>query len=155
MIDTRSGQRVWQHGGSINGFDSQVTMFPDKHLAVIILDNRSGAPLNGIISLVALRVAGVTPAPPPPAPEERVGTAAERAQVVGRYRMGTTSVEIVESNDSLVFVQGTRSPARLAGTEQIVVAPVGSPKVTLLLVRGADGRVEYLHQGLRALARQP
>ena len=45
--------------------------------------------------------------------------------------------------------------ATFLGDERLVIAPPQGAKVTLLLVRGADGRVEYLHQSLRALARQP
>ena len=155
MISQRADGRVWQHGGSINGFDAQVTMFPDKKLAVILIDNRSGAPLQGITDLVAREVAGMAPTPPPTLPEERVATAAERAQLVGTYVMGTTRVELLEQEGALVLRQGMTAPVRLVGADRLVVTPPGGAKLTLLLVRGADGRVEYLHQGLRAIARQP
>jgi hypothetical protein len=41
------------------------------------------------------------------------------------------------------------------GDDRIVVTPAQGAPATIILVRGADGRVEYLHQGLRARARQP
>jgi CubicO group peptidase (beta-lactamase class C family) len=155
-IGTRGADRVWQHGGAINGFDATVTMFPDRKLAVILFDNRSGSPLQGVIDLVAKEVAGITPPAPPTVPAERVPSAAERALVVGTYKQGTTSVTLFEEDGALKFRQGPGVlPATLAGDERLVLTPPMGEKITLLLVRGADGRVEYLHQSLRALARQP
>lgn len=156
MIQRSGEELVWQHGGSINGFDAQVTMFPERKLAIVVLDNRSGAPLQGVTDLVAREAAGVQRPPTPALPDERVATPAERAQLVGRYAMGNTRVELFEEGGELKFRQGPVTlPVRLVGDERIVVTPPGGAKVTLLLVRGADGRVEYLHQGLRAIARQP
>lgn len=154
-LDTRNGARVWQHGGSINGFDAQVTMFPDRKVAVIVIDNRSGQPMQGLIDLVAKATMGLTPPAPPVLPDDRVGTPAERALVVGTYKQGTTTVQVVEENGGLVLVQGGRAPAKLIGDDRLVaIAPNGN-RTVLLLVRGANGRVEYLHQGLRSIARQP
>jgi len=155
MIDTRSGTRVWTHGGSINGFDAQVAMFPDRKVAVLVFDNRSGAPLQGLTDLVAKATMGLTPPAPPALPADRVGTPAERAQVVGTYKMGTTTLQFVEENGGLAFVQGTRAPAKLIGDDRVVVVAPNGARTVFVLVRGAGGRVEYLHQGLRSLARQP
>lgn len=155
-IGTRGADRVWQHGGAINGFDATVTMFPDRKLAVILFDNRSGSPLQGVVDLVAKEVAGISPPAPPTVPAERVPSAAERALVVGTFKQGTTSVTLFEENGALKFRQGPGVlPATLAGDDRLVLTPPAGDKITLLLVRGADGRVEYLHQSLRALARQP
>ena len=155
-VGTRGAEKIWQHGGAINGFDATVTMFPDRKLAIILFDNRSGSPIQGVIDLVAKEVAGITPPTPPVTPAERVPTAAERAQLVGTYKQGTTSVTLFEENGALKFRQGPGVlPATLAGDERLVLTPPMGDKITLLLVRGSDGRVEYLHQSLRALARQP
>lgn len=155
-IASTDGRRVWQHGGSINGFDAQVTMFPDQKLAVIVLDNRSGAPMQGLTDLVAGLAAGLAPAKPPVLPDEREATAAERAQLVGTYKQGNTVLRIFEDAGVLKFQQGMlTAPVRLVGDERLVIVPPQGAKITLLLVRGADERVEYLHQSLRAIARQP
>ena len=156
MIGTSTtGERIWQHGGAINGFDAQVTMFPDRKVAVIVLDNRGGAPMQGLVDLVASHTMGITPPAEPKLAEDRVGTPAERALVVGTYAMGSTKVQIVEENGALVFLQGAKAAAKLVGEDRLAIVGPGGERTVLLLVRGANGRVEYLHQSLRALARQP
>lgn len=155
QLGARGSERVWQHGGAINGFDAQVLMFPDRKLSVVILDNRSGAPLQGIVDLVTREVAGIAPPPQPVFPAPRVATIVERRQLVGVYAQGLSRMEIAVEGDTLVMKRGhTVSGVRLIGEERIrVTSPTGS--MTVLLVRNASGRVEYLHLGLRALARQP
>jgi len=155
-VGTRGTERIWQHGGAINGFDASVTMFPDRKIAVILFDNRSGSPIDGVIDLVVKEVAGITPVAPPVVPAERTPSAAERAQLIGTYEQGRTIVVLFEENESLKIRQGGGVLlVMLAGDDRLVIVPPVGDKTTLLLVRGANGRVEYLHQSLRALARQP
>jgi CubicO group peptidase (beta-lactamase class C family) len=155
-VGTRGTDRVWSHGGSINGFDASVVMFPDRKLSVILFDNRSGNPINGVIDLVAKEVAGITPAAPPAVPAERVPTAAERALAIGTFKQGNVVITLFEDNGALKFRQGAGvMPVTLAGDDRIVMTPPVGEKISLLVVRGPDGRVEYLHQSLRSLARQP
>ncbi len=155
-VGTRGTDRVWTHGGSINGFDASVVMFPDRKLSVILFDNRGGSPINGVIDLVAKEVAGITPPAAPDVPAERVPTAAERALVVGTFKQGNVFITLFEENGALKFRQGAGVlPVALAGEERIVMMPPVGEKISLIVVRGADGRVEYVHQSLRSLARQP
>jgi CubicO group peptidase (beta-lactamase class C family) len=156
MVSGQSGRRVWRHGGAINGFDAMLTMYPDLELAIVVHDNRGGSPLNGIESLVYGAVSGETPPPPTPAAEPRAPNATERAQLVGHYRIVRQNIEIVASNDSLVFLQnGMRMPVQLIGADRMRITPPvpGAQPLTLILVRDASGRVEFLSQGLRAIPR--
>ncbi len=155
-VEEVGGQRIWQHGGAINGFDAQVTMFPDRKVAVILLDNRSGAPFRGVIDLAAQRVAGIAPPAPPAAPAERDATADERAALVGIYRHGNVTVTLVEKDGALAIEQrGSTAPVKLAGDDRLVIVPPQGERVTLLYVRDAAGKVIALHQGLRAIPRVP
>ncbi len=156
-VGRSAGERVWAHGGSINGFDAQVTMFPDRKLAVLVFDNRSGSPLRGIVDLVARAAAGIEPEPPAPEPAPVTLDAAGRARIVGTYAQGHTRIELADEGDALVLRQGTNTfPATLMGNDELVVSYPGGSELRVLLVRGAaGGRVEFLHRGLRALARQP
>jgi CubicO group peptidase (beta-lactamase class C family) len=155
IVGQVNGRRVWQHGGSITGFDATVTMLPDERFAIVVLDNRSGAPLSGLTRIAAEAVTGVTLPTPPAPPAERVATARERAELVGRYGMGAINVEIATQGDSLVFRQnGASLGVRMQGDDVVVVKMPGTmPSVSLLIVRDASGRVTYLHQSLRAIPR--
>jgi CubicO group peptidase (beta-lactamase class C family) len=154
-IGTTFGTRIWQHGGAINGFDANVTMFPDKRISIVVLDNRSGNPIGGLNTLIAREVAKlVAPAPSePPAP--RAPTAAERAAIAGSYAQGRRRMDFAADGNTLVFRQGSVAlPVQMVGTDRITFTPPGGSPTTMILVRDAQGRVAYLHQGLRALARQ-
>lgn len=156
MTARQDGRVVWQHGGSINGFDALVTMLPAERFALVVVDNRSGAPFSGLTRIAAEAVAGVLLPTPPAPPEERMPTAAERDLLVGRYALGpAVSLEIAVSGDTLSFRQGGASLGlRMLGDDRVRVKTPGTmPPVVLMLVRDASGRVVYLHQGLRAIPR--
>lgn len=155
-VGTQGAERVWSHGGSINGFDADVTMYPDRKLAVLVFDNRSGADLRGITEFVVREAAGIEPAPAPAKPTPVDLDAAARARLVGSYAQGRVRVVITDTGDALAVRQGTSQvPAMLMSNDELVVTYPGDTERRLRLVRGADGRVEYLHTSLRALARQP
>jgi CubicO group peptidase (beta-lactamase class C family) len=156
MVGTARGERVWQHGGAINGFDAQVVMLPDKKVSVVLIDNRSGSPLEGIIDRVLKDVAGVTPAERPATPTEVEADAATRAQLVGRFAQGGLRLEIAEQDGKLVLRQGGGTiPATMLSDGRLrAKLPNGSTQ-EFVLVRGDGGRVEYMHRGLRSIARQP
>lgn len=156
-ISKRGETRLWSHGGAINGFDAQVVMFPDHKLSVVLIDNRGGSPLTGIIDLVAKEAAGIAPPTPPAAATEVALDAAGRAKLVGRYAQGRTRLEISEEAGKLMLTQGPgKMPVTLMSDERLrVTLPNGQTQSTIMVVRGADGRAEFLHQGLRSIARQP
>ena len=154
-VGTTFGTRTWQHGGAINGFDANVMMFPDKRVAVVILDNRSGNPVAGLTDLVAREVARLAVATPNAPPTPRTPTVEERDAIAGTYAQGRRRVEFAIDGDALVARQGPVTwPAEMIGTERVRFTPPGGSPTTMVLVRDAQGRVAYLHQGLRALVRQ-
>jgi CubicO group peptidase (beta-lactamase class C family) len=55
VIREQDGATWWGHSGSITGFDAEVVMRPDRRRAVVLIDNRAGAPLQGVID-AALRL---------------------------------------------------------------------------------------------------
>lgn len=155
-VSSRDGTRMWSHGGSINGFDAQVTMFPDRKLAVLVFDNRSGNPMNGIVDAAARLAAGLVPpraaeATSPP----RDATPAERAAIAGSYRNGAVRIDLADQDGKLVARMGaTTFPVQITAEDRIAIAtPQG--RRPFLLVRDSDGKVAYLHGSLRSLARQP
>ena len=81
----------------------------------------------------------------------------ERALLVGTYRMGRISVEILESAGALKLRQGGQAEVdvRLVGEDRIALLLPGGGRQVIIVVRDADGRAAYLNQGMRSLARQP
>lgn len=154
-IDSLYGTRVWSHGGAINGFDANVTMFPDRRVAVVILDNRGGNPIVGLTPLVAREVARLAVTEPPALPAPRTPSAAERTALAGAYLQGRTRFDLEVRGEQLVLRRGDATlPVQMIGTDRITFATPGGAATTMVLVRDAQGRVAYLHQSLRALARQ-
>lgn len=154
-IGSSFGTRLWAHGGSINGFDANVTMFPDKRLSIVILDNRSGSPMTGLTPFVARELGKLAVTPPSDPVAPRMPSAAERAAIAGVFSQSRRRVDLMVHNDTLMFRQGAVTlPVQMIGTDRITFTPPGSGPTTMILVRDAQGRVAFLHQGLRAMARQ-
>ena len=147
------GVRVVEHGGSIHGFGALVRMVPEQQFAVITLTNRSGGqlPRTALAAMeLFLPLAKVTDSKAT-AP---AFTKTDLKDLPGRYAQGPNVIEISERNGKLYLRQGAAehlvekvSDSRFSfGAQQ---------KREFAVVRGATGRVEYLHTALRALARQP
>lgn len=155
-VGTANGRRTWSHGGTFDGFNAQVTMFPAERAAVIVLDNRTGSAVDEVVPFALRLAAGIAPAPAAAPAAPREPTPEERAALAGTYRQGRVTMRLADEGGSLRLVQGTRSLAvRLTGPDQLTAtAPDGSP-LRVIAVRDADGRVAYLLRSSRALARQP
>jgi CubicO group peptidase (beta-lactamase class C family) len=154
LVVGRSGtDRVWTHGGSINGYNASITMLPDRKAAVIVLVNGPGAGIDAIES-AALRMAVGYSAPKVSAPAAREATAAERAALVGRYAQGRNVLEVLEQDGVLKVKQGVAvMNAKLVGTnELLVIPPQGAARH--FYVRSENGRAAYVYSGSRAFARQ-
>jgi CubicO group peptidase (beta-lactamase class C family) len=156
VIGQKDGVRVWEHGGSINGFDAILAIWPERRAALVVIDNRSGTPLTEIDRFMREMVLRLPTRPTPTPMTPRLGTTEEQRALVGSYATGATRVSIAAGSDTLRFTQGPVTlPLLLLGADKIrVMPPMGDP-IDLLLVRDRSGKVTYLHQGLRALARQP
>ncbi|MBX3173695.1 MAG: beta-lactamase family protein [Gemmatimonadaceae bacterium] len=151
-----SGERFYQHGGAINGFDALLTMFPDKRLAVVVLDNRGGNPMPAISAQFAKEFGGVPfTVPSDSLPPGRKPTAAEARAMAGVYAMGRTQLELKVEGDSVILQQGiARLPVLMLSENSFFIKPPMGDRQTLWLIPGPDGRIAYLSASLRALARK-
>lgn len=154
LVVGRSGKdRVWTHGGSINGYSSSVTMLPDRRTAVIVLVNGPGSGIAAIEAAALQMAVGYTAAKLT-APAPRDANAAERAALVGRYAQGRNVLEVLELDGVLVVKQGAAvMKAKLVGANTLLVTPPQGSAMQLY-VRSENGRAAYLYMGSRALARQ-
>ena len=61
-VDVYRGMRRVHHGGGIDGFITEVALFPDQHLGVVVLSNSSSVGLSGTLAkTVADRMLGLAP----------------------------------------------------------------------------------------------
>lgn len=154
LVVGRSGQdRVWTHGGAINGYNARITMLPNRKAAVIVLVNGPGLGIDAIES-AALQMAVGYAQVKVTAPAPREANATERAALVGRYAQGRNVLEVLEQDGVLKVKQGVAvMSAKLVGAQELVATPLqGSPMH--LYVRSENGRAAYLYAGSRAFARQ-
>lgn len=50
MVDSYRGRKRVHHGGNIDGFSAETTLFPDDAIGVVALANMNGSPLPGLIA---------------------------------------------------------------------------------------------------------
>jgi CubicO group peptidase (beta-lactamase class C family) len=154
LVVGRSGQdRVWTHGGSINGYNASITMLPDRKAAVIVIVNGPGAGIDAIESAALQMAVGYTE-PKVSAPAPREANATERAALVGRYAQGRNVLEVLEQDGALTVKQGVAvMTAKLVGANELLVTPPQGA-ARHIYVRSENGRAAYLYAGSRAYARQ-
>ncbi|QJR35498.1 serine hydrolase domain-containing protein [Gemmatimonas groenlandica] len=154
LVVGRSGKdRVWTHGGAINGYNASLTMLPDRKAAVIVLVNGPGSGIDAIES-AALQLAVGYSQPKVAAPVARDANAAERAALVGRYAQGRNVLEVLEQDGALKVKQGLSvMSAKLVGANELLVTPPQGAALHLY-VRSENGKAAYLYAGSRAFARQ-
>jgi CubicO group peptidase (beta-lactamase class C family) len=49
MVETYRGHRRVEHGGAIDGFTAETCLFPDDGMGIIVLTNKNGTPIPGLI----------------------------------------------------------------------------------------------------------
>jgi CubicO group peptidase (beta-lactamase class C family)/imidazolonepropionase-like amidohydrolase/Tol biopolymer transport system component len=132
FLDSLSGRPVFQHGGSWQGFRTQLSRFEGADLTVIVLTNLGSADPMRIANAIAATVdSSLTPAPVPtraiadtaPARTERV-----RA-LLAKTAAGTLAVSDFE------FVRATTLP-RLRDGYAALLGPLGSLRRLELLDEG-------------------
>jgi CubicO group peptidase (beta-lactamase class C family) len=148
------GVHVIEHGGSIQGFGALLRMVPEQQFAVIVLTNRTGAVLPKSLEAAMEQLLPLAPRTASKA-STAAFTPADLRGWPGRYTHGPNVIEILEHDRKLFLKQGgAEFPLQKLADSRFEITQNGQPR-EYVIVRGANGRVEYLHTGLRALARQP
>ena len=110
MVTTQDGMKVVEHGGGIEGFNTNLIYVPEKRICIVVLANVNGsAPgqMGGQLLDVALGKTVVLNSERKPVPI----TQAESAKFVGVYDLGPTfALTVAQAGDGLT-VQGTGQPA--------------------------------------------
>jgi CubicO group peptidase (beta-lactamase class C family) len=106
IVDSTHGRLTTAHGGGIHGFTSYLLRFPQEELAVILLDNTSGASLAKIANSLAAIVLNEPYEVPSPKKEIKVDEAIMQ-QYVGTYQLMPTFSIVVSVRDKRLFAQAT------------------------------------------------
>jgi CubicO group peptidase (beta-lactamase class C family) len=155
VMFTDRGVRLIEHGGTLGGSATDFVMAPDRHVAVIVFANRTSHLTRTVDKALEIALS-LPPRGAPPTPMAL--SEAEASEYVGRYAQGIGSVtEVVRTENGIGLRIGT-TPVPLTRIEKdafMVRFPGFTDPIRLEFVRGADGRVEYLHNRMRALTRMP
>ena len=153
------GKTLVGHGGSLKGVSSQIGWVPQLGIGGVVLSNLVDIPSEGVwVSGVNART-GVPVDARPYAPGSYTASAAEVAEVLGRYASGEPYGRLrfyVNEGGALRAGVGdpeTDVPARFAAADEIALTfPEHEAPATLL--RGDDGKIRGVTYGLRVLLRE-
>jgi CubicO group peptidase (beta-lactamase class C family) len=135
-VQTKNGHKVIEHGGGIEGFNTQLSFYPDDKLVVVVLANLNGP----FAAQIAANLASV-------AHGEKVVLTSERkeitvspkvlAQYVGTYELTPNfSITVTLENDHLM-TQATNQQK----------LPLFAESETLFFLKVVDAQVEFVKDG--------
>lgn len=98
-----NGHKVIEHGGNIDGFNSQVALMPDQKLGFALLTNVTASPLGGVAMNTIWR--NLVGAPKPAEVAKSSEPAADAKQEVGKYLLAAAGVnfDVSMKDDKLVL----------------------------------------------------
>jgi CubicO group peptidase (beta-lactamase class C family) len=103
-----SGHKVLEHGGNIDGFNSQVALMPDQKLGFVLLTNVTASTLGAFaMTTVWKNLVAV-----PPAEAPATGPAADPKQEIGSYKLEAAGVtfEVTLKDGKLVLTVPGQPP---------------------------------------------
>jgi CubicO group peptidase (beta-lactamase class C family) len=141
------GVHVVQHGGSRAGYGSDIRMVPAERVAVIVQTNKSGATLPQTTEKALEMLVSLGPKESSKRTAQPL-TGEDLSCNAGTFQNGAERIEIVARENKLYMKRGAAPETAMIKYGDTEYGP-GS----FLMVRGADGKTEYLHSGLRSFAR--
>ena len=148
----RGADVVW-HAGLMPGFGALLQMVPAHHFAVIVLANRSGALLNETAEKAMEIMLPLGPKAEAKSEQPLAVSAAELREYVGTYTNKPESADLLIKKGSLVlrWRDVEYSTTKIGDHRFSITNPSDSEAGEFVLVRGRDGKAEYLHIGRHAL----
>jgi CubicO group peptidase (beta-lactamase class C family) len=139
----QTAQKVFEHGGGINGFATSMKWFPEADLFVAAFGNSDSARAGE----VADNLAAIMFDMPVTLPKEKKAITLDSRQfepLVGRYELATNFVLTVSASGEQLFVQGTGQPRAevFPESETNFFAKVVDAQLTFY--RDASGKVTHL-----------
>lgn len=104
FISEWNGLKVVEHGGNIDGFNSQVAMIPEKKLGFVMLTNVTGSPLGPELMQTVWKSMLEEPKKPE-ATSPATGTPISAAAAAGKYKIEKANAEMeVKNEDGKLFL---------------------------------------------------
>ncbi len=146
------GVRLLMHGGFSRGYGSMIQMAPEHGFAVIVLTNKSGETLNKTTTKAKEMFLPLKPGVAETPKKAIPLTAADLSTFAGKFVNGPQTWEIVATGGKLVL-KAEGAEFALSKTADWRLAFGAELENELLLVPGADGRAEYIFNGLYSAKR--
>lgn len=120
-------RRLWSHGGHVSGFLSISDIYPDEHLAVIVLANTETAPVQKLSRELAALWFGTLDVPDDIVLEDVI-----LERYVGQYRLGPRSILSVGRDGGRLRAQVAGEPPflYLPESDRTFVSPVAGARIT-------------------------
>jgi CubicO group peptidase (beta-lactamase class C family) len=132
-VHQASGHKVIEHGGGIEGFNTQLTYYPDDKLTVVVLSNQNTGATGDIASKLAALVHG-----------EKVVLAGERKEVAVSPAILQTYVgtyELAPGFDIVMTLEGNQLMTQATGQPKF---PVFAESDTKFILKVVDAQLEFL-----------
>ncbi len=148
-VQTVGGHKKISHSGGIEGFNTDLSYYPDDKLAVVVLSNVNGAAPGEIATKMAALAHGEAVKLPG---EHREITL--DSKVLGRY---AGAYQMGPGANMLITLDGNQLSAKLAGQPAFPIFPESQ---TMFFLKAVDAQIEFapdasqltLHQGGRDMA---
>src|ERR1043165_1118189 len=131
-VETSGGRKKISHGGGIEGFNTQMSYYPDDKLAVIVLAN-----LNGPVGDIADKLAAVAHGETVTLPNERKEITLDSkvlSRYVGAYQMPDGGPAM------LIALEGNQLTSKL-GPQPVV--PIYPKSETMFFLKVVDAQLEF------------
>lgn len=132
QVHTAGGRRAIEHGGSIEGFNTQLTYYPEDKLTVVVLGNVNGQAPTEISTKLAALACGETVT----LQSERKEIAVD-PKVLSRY---VGAYQLAQGPAMLIAIEGNRLVSQL-GTQPAV--PIFAESETRFFLKVADAQIEF------------
>jgi CubicO group peptidase (beta-lactamase class C family) len=132
-VHTKDGHATIEHGGGIEGFNTQLTYYPDDKLTVVVLGNVNG-PAPGEI---ADRLAAVAHGEAIKLPAERKEVTVD-PKVLARY-VGT--YELIPGANMLITLEGNQLSEKLGDQSTFPIFPESE---TMFFLKVVDAQIEFV-----------
>ncbi|MCU1261924.1 MAG: beta-lactamase [Bryobacterales bacterium] len=133
QVDTAGGHKVFEHGGGIEGFVTELEYYPDDKLTVVVLENVNGATPPGEI---AKKLAALARGESVKLPGERKEITLD-SKLLSRY---VGAYQSAQGPAMLITLEGNQLVSKLGNQTAVPIYPESE---TMFFLKVVDAQVEF------------